>query len=174
MKVIESDAPDMQGLELLTLDPLGQRDCPIADALSVLGERWTILVVRELFYGAHNFNQIAGFTGGSRDLIADRLRTLEAKGIVERRQYSEHPPRYEYHLTESGVDLFPVLMALGAWGTKWATAAPRNRAFMHDCGNPLDITHVCTSCGHEIKADDIRPVEATTAAVPKIRRRRTM
>jgi DNA-binding HxlR family transcriptional regulator len=102
----------------------GPRVCPISDALSIVGERWTLLVVREVSYGVHRFEQIVEQTGASRDILADRLRKLEMAGIIERRAYSEHPPRAEYHLTaDAGVELFPVLLSLAQWGRKWATPA---------------------------------------------------
>src|SRR5579862_9793450 len=78
------------------------RPCPIAATLGIIGERWTLLAIRELAYGVHRFDQIAAYTGASRDVLAERLRKLEEFQIVERRRYSERPPRYEYHLTDKG------------------------------------------------------------------------
>src|SRR3954468_2699368 len=115
--------------------PLGVRPCSLAAALDVLGERWSLLALREISYGVHRFARIAGYTGASRDILADRLRKLEAAGVIERRPYSEHPPRYEYHLTEAGEELFPVMLALYQWGDKWAVDTP----FLtrrHSCGQP--------------------------------------
>lgn len=81
--------------------PLGVRPCSVAAALDILGERWSLLAIREIGYGVHRFARIAAYTGASRDMLADRLRKLESAGIIERRRYSEHPPRFEYHLTEA-------------------------------------------------------------------------
>jgi hypothetical protein len=78
--------------------------------------------------------------------------------VVERRQYSEHPPRYEYHLTQSGGELVPVLMSLAKWGHKWAGGEAPRRSFLHECGHPLDIAYVCPSCGNAITAESIDPV----------------
>lgn len=101
--------------------PNSPRACPITSSLRILGERGTLLAIREISYGVHRFQQIARFTGVSPDVLADRLRKLEAAGVIERRQYSERPPRYEYHLThDAGEELRPVLRALAEWGTKWA------------------------------------------------------
>src|SRR6195952_1814283 len=94
------------------------RECTIAASLQILGERWTLLAVREMIYGVNRFDQITANTGAARNILADRLRTLQTEGIVERRQYSEHPPRFEYHLTEAGLELAPVLLALRQWGEK--------------------------------------------------------
>jgi DNA-binding HxlR family transcriptional regulator len=103
--------------------PNSPRACPITSSLRILGERGTLLVIREINYGVHRFQQIARFTGLSPDVLADRLRKLESAGVIERRQYSERPPRYEYHLTrDAGEELRPVLRALAEWGTKWASA----------------------------------------------------
>lgn len=97
------------------------RACPITSSLRILGERGTLLAIREINYGVHRFQQIARYSGLSPDVLADRLRKLENAGVIERRQYSERPPRYEYHLTrDAGEELRPVLRALAEWGTKWA------------------------------------------------------
>jgi DNA-binding HxlR family transcriptional regulator len=107
----------------MATQPQPRRRCSLAAALALLGERWTLLAVREMGgYDVHRFDQIAAFTGASRDILADRLRKLIDAGVVERRQYSEHPPRYEYHLTQAGQELRPALRALTEWGDKWVTA----------------------------------------------------
>ncbi|BEL04190.1 helix-turn-helix domain-containing protein [Actinoplanes sichuanensis] len=134
--------------------PLGVRPCSIAAALDVLGERWTLLALREIGYGVHRFARIAGYTGASRDLLADRLRKLEAAGVVERRQYSEHPPRHEYHLTEAGRELFPVLLTLSQWGDKWANDNPVLTR-RHTCGQKVEIDLVCRHCGEPVTRDSV-------------------
>ncbi len=134
------------------------RPCPIAATLGIIGERWTLLAIRELAYGVHRFDQIAAYTGASRDILAERLRKLEEFQIVERHQYSERPPRYEYHLTDKGADLLPVLIALGQWGTKWHRPA-RADTWLHECGHALVIDHACHECGQPV-------TRATVLAVP--------
>jgi DNA-binding HxlR family transcriptional regulator len=141
----------------LTEQPPGVRPCSIAAALEILGERWALLAVRELDSGVHTFARIAAYTGASRDMLADRLRKLEAAGIVERRPYSEHPPRHEYHLTQAGRELFPVLLALREWGDRWAVAAP-SLEYRHDCGRPLAVDRTCAHCGGPVTAGRIYPV----------------
>ena len=121
----------------------------MAASLQLLGERWTLLAIRELTYGVHRFDQIARFTGASRDILADRLRELEEAGVVERRQYSEHPPRFEYHLTAAGQELRPVLLSLAEWGSRWAQEPP-TATFAHDCGHALEIDQVCHHCGEPV------------------------
>ena len=97
------------------------RICSIADALDVVGERWSLLVLRELGFGVHRFKDIQVNTGAPRETLALRLRKLEEAGIIERRRYSDHPPRDEYLLTEAGQDLAPVLGALREWGERHVT-----------------------------------------------------
>ena len=100
----------------IDLADLPGRPCPIAAGLEVVGERWSLLVVRELTLGSHRFGEIVEGTGAPRDRVAARLRSLTDHGLVERRRYQTGPDRYEYHLTEAGRDLSPVLRALLTWG----------------------------------------------------------
>ena len=115
-------ATGQRDVGLVTLADLPGRPCAIAASLEVVGERWALLVVREVGLGARRFNEIVEGTGAPRDRVASRLATLVAAGVLEKRQYQAGPPRYEYHLTESGVALLPVLEALLAWGRKYAVA----------------------------------------------------
>ena len=96
------------------------RPCPIAASLEVVGERWSLLVVREVAMGARRFNAIVAGTGAPRDRIAARLTRLVESGILERRRYQTGPDRFEYHLTESGLALVPVLDGLLRWGRTYA------------------------------------------------------
>jgi DNA-binding HxlR family transcriptional regulator len=134
------------------------RECPIAGALGVLGERWTLLTIRELNYGVHRFDAIARNTGATRDLLAARLRKLEAAGVIEKRQYSEHPVRFEYHLTAAGEELQPVLLSLAQWGQKWVEDATAD-TLIHVCGHEPAAKYVCSHCGEPV-------VHGTITAVP--------
>ena len=100
----------------IALADLPGRPCPIAASLELVGERWSLLVVRELSMGAHRFTDIVRGTGAPRDRVAARLKALVGAGVIERRQYQSHPDRFEYHLTASGAGLVPVLDALLVWG----------------------------------------------------------
>jgi DNA-binding HxlR family transcriptional regulator len=106
----------------VTLADLPGRPCPIAAALELVGERWALLVVREIRMGSTRFSDIVRGTGAPRDRIAARLRALEEAGVVERRAYSSSPPRHDYHLTDSGRALAPVLDDLLAWGKEHAVS----------------------------------------------------
>lgn len=94
---------------------LGTDPCPVARALSVIGDRWTMLVVRECFFGIRRFDQMQERLGITRHVLADRLRTLEAAGVLRRDAYQERPTRYEYRLTDRGKALYPVLVSLITW-----------------------------------------------------------
>ncbi|MET8702113.1 helix-turn-helix domain-containing protein [Kitasatospora sp. NPDC004723] len=135
------------------------RPCSIAAALHVVGEKWALLAVRELFYGNHRFDRIARNTGAPRDRLTARLRALEEAGVVERRAYSERPPRYEYHLTEAGRDLAPLTQALLAWGDRWVLPEPPV-GFAHTPEghppHPYDPHWVCRTCGEPGRAADLR------------------
>ena len=102
------------------------RVCSIADALEVVGERWSLLVLREISFGVRRFTDIQVNTGAPRETLALRLRKLEEAGVIERRQYSDRPPRDEYLLTPAGRELTPVLTALREWGERHVTPALAN------------------------------------------------
>ena len=112
-------------------EELPGRPCSVAAALNLIGEKWALLAVREIAFGNKRFDAIVRNTGAPRDRLAARLRALEAGGIVARRQYSEHPPRYEYELTEAGQELRGVLTALRSWGDKWMVDTPAHRVRPH-------------------------------------------
>ena len=102
-------------------------NCSIAHPLSFLGERWALLVLRDLFLGRRRFDEIQDSLGVATNVLSQRLATLIEEGIVERRRYSEHPERFEYRLTEKGRDLQPVLLALLAWGDRYTAGATGRR-----------------------------------------------
>jgi DNA-binding HxlR family transcriptional regulator len=143
----------------LTQAPPAVRPCTIAAALDLIGEKWSLLALRELGYGVNRFTRIAAFTGAPRDILADRLRKLERSGLVERRLYSEHPPRYEYHLTQAGRELFPVTISLLTWGDKWAVDAPAV-VFRHTCGRQVVIELECRHCGEPVTRESLTAVKA--------------
>ena len=131
------------------------RPCTIASALNVLGEKWSLLVVRELALNVHRFDRIAKNTGAPRDILTSRLRRLEAEGVLEKRLYQEHPPRYEYYLTEAGDELRPILLSLSQWGERW-TAQKAGSRWVHACGHEVDVVHTCEACGEEVTGLDLR------------------
>jgi DNA-binding HxlR family transcriptional regulator len=149
-------------LAVTSAPALPGRPCAIASSLALVGEKWSLLAVREIALGNHRFDAIARNTGAPRDRLASRLRALEAAGVVERRQYSERPPRWEYHLTEAGRELRLVLQALRAWGDRWVVDAPPSTVVHRTCGAELDLVMTCRDCGEQVTGDDLR----VTAAAP--------
>lgn len=104
----------------------GQGKCPVARTLDVIGERWTILILRDLFLkGPRRFQDLQeSLAGVAPNTLSARLKDMEARGLIARRAYSEHPPRLEYHLTEKGKTLGPVLKALREWGLRQDLRTP--------------------------------------------------
>lgn len=143
------------------------RPCSAAAALQIVGERWSLLVVRELLFGVRRFDAIARNTGAPRDRLTARLRTLEEAGIVDRTAYQERPTRYEYHLTEAGRDLAPVLFALFTWGDRWLFDEPP-AVLNHRGPNgdehpmPLGAPPVCPTCAESVRLKDVVPRRTAT------------
>jgi DNA-binding HxlR family transcriptional regulator len=144
-------------MDVMARMAVAPRPCSLAAALEILGERWSLLAIREMSYGVHTFARIAGFTGASRDILTDRLRKLEEAGVVERRQYSEHPPRFEYHLTQAGRELLPAMSMLRQWGDRWAVDTPALK-IEHSCGHRLELESVCRHCGKVVDRADMIPL----------------
>lgn len=129
----------------------------MAATLELVGERWSLVVVRELFYGVRRFDGIQRATGAPRNMLAARLKTLEEHGIVERRPYVHRPLRHEYHLTAAGRELVPVLLTLQRWGdTHLADPVVMPIRHTHDGHeHRLRAELVCTTCGEPVVADDL-------------------
>jgi DNA-binding HxlR family transcriptional regulator len=138
---------------MTSLPVVAGRPCSVAAALELVGDRWTLLIVRELLFGNHRFSAIARNTGAPRDRLAARLKGLVADGLVEQREYQSNPPRSSYHLTDAGRELWPVLQVLREWGDKWAVAAPPVRIQHHD--HELRIGTTCSVCGERVRTRDV-------------------
>ncbi|MFO1152855.1 MAG: helix-turn-helix domain-containing protein [Rhodospirillales bacterium] len=139
-------------------DDIGESACPIARSLAVLGDRWTMLIIRELFLGSRRFDAFQTQTGISPHLLSVRLKRLEEDGVIERRCYQQRPPRHEYRLTAKGKDLLGVVVALRAWGLRWGgldPAAPATALKHTGCGGPVEAGPVCGTCGEPLHAHDI-------------------
>ncbi|HUC57739.1 MAG TPA: helix-turn-helix domain-containing protein [Streptosporangiaceae bacterium] len=135
------------------------RECSIARTLEVVGEKWALLVVREVFLGNRRFDEMVRRIGGPRDTVAARIRALTAAGILERRQYSEHPVRYEYFLTPAGLDLYPVILTLMRWGDEHLRRDGEPPMILeHQCGHRLTAQVVCEACGQPAAAGTARPM----------------
>jgi len=143
-----------------TVDP---RACSIAASLAVIGEKWSLLVIRELAVGNHRFEGIASKTGAPRDILTSRLRRLESEGVVEKRLYQEKPERFEYWLTTAGDELRPILLALGEWGDRWTDEHTRMH-YVHECGHELELRHTCAACGGDVTGLDLHRPRRVDAA----------
>ncbi|GAQ52784.1 winged helix-turn-helix transcriptional regulator [Streptomyces acidiscabies] len=118
--------------------PKDPRPCSIADALSLVGEKYTLLIIREVLLGNGRFDQLARNIGAPRDVLSSRLRRLVDEGILTKHTYSDRPRRHEYHPTRAGLDLGPILLTLMAWG---------DHHLRHDTNRPMVVEH---TCGHEL------------------------
>jgi DNA-binding HxlR family transcriptional regulator len=135
--------------------------CSVARTLDVVGEKWALLAVREVFLGNRRFDEMIRQTGAPRDTLAARLRTLAGAGILERRQYSDHPARFEYYLTDVGKDLYPVMLTLRQWGDRHLAGADGPPTlFTHRCGHQLSARLVCECCGEPVVPGHSRPAVA--------------
>jgi DNA-binding HxlR family transcriptional regulator len=131
--------------------------CSLARTLEVVGDRWSPLILRDLYLGIESFDDLAQDLGISRNLLADRLTRLVEGGVVERTSYQDRPARYSYRLTESGREPVPVLMALTARGDRWATpdGGPPLELRHQACGRHFTPTVSCSECDRPIAMDDV-------------------
>ena len=134
--------------------------CSIAQALELVGEWWTLLVVRDLLMGVSRFDALQERLGISRNILTDRLRTLEDAGIVERHPYQHRPERFDYRLTEKGRDLWLVVNAMREWGDRWAAPnGPPVEMVHRRCGHVTSAVPACSACGETLEYRDLRMVE---------------
>ncbi|MFG2968934.1 winged helix-turn-helix transcriptional regulator [Streptomyces sp. NPDC048288] len=136
--------------------PKDPRPCSIADALALVGEKHSLLVLREVFLGNGRFDQLVRNIGAPRDILATRLRRLVDAGILTRRVYSERPQRFEYRPTPAGLELEPVLMTLMAWGDRHLRQeGDRPMVIEHSCGKTLTPVVTCAACGDQVRHADL-------------------
>jgi DNA-binding HxlR family transcriptional regulator len=127
--------------------------CSVARALEAIGDRWTMLVVRDAFLGVRRFEDFQRDLDIARNVLADRLGRLVDDGILERRRYQEKPERFEYRLTEKGLNLWPVLVSLMKWGDRYAAPDGPPTLILHrDCGGEVDERFRCKVCGADVQA----------------------
>ncbi len=138
--------------------PDGARPCSIADTLTLVGEKWTLLVVREVLDGMHRFDEIQRGTGAPRDILAARLTRLVEAGVLYREPYQQRPVRHAYLLTPAGLDLGPVLLHLKAWGDRYLAPAHHGGPpveFVHDCGQVFEPRTGCSACGEPVSGGSL-------------------
>jgi DNA-binding HxlR family transcriptional regulator len=155
-------------MPLMPYRPFSNQNCSVAGALEIVGDRWTLLVMREVLLGRHRFAEIRRRTGVAPNILSDRLAMLVEHGLLSRRLYSERPESYEYLPTEKGLDLNPVIVALLQWGDRYAApAAGPPRVPVHTvCGHDAQPEMRCRHCGEIIASTElqIRPGPGATPA----------
>ncbi|MGO9487584.1 MAG: winged helix-turn-helix transcriptional regulator [Solirubrobacteraceae bacterium] len=150
--------------------------CSIAGALEVVGERWSLLIIRDIMLGLRRFDEMQSDLGIARNVLQTRLRRLEEQGIVERRLYQERPARHEYRLTEKGLDLWPTIVALMQWGDRYAASPDGPPVLLEHrgCGGAVDEHRICEACGARLEVRDVwaRPGPGAPEEHPLFRRTR--
>jgi DNA-binding HxlR family transcriptional regulator len=132
-------------------------NCAVGNTLAIIGERWTMLILREAFLGVRRFEQLQRNTGMARNILSDRLNTLVLHGILRRELYQERPERHEYRLTEQGLDLYPVLLTIMDWGSKHVGG--RAMVLTHKTCGATVMPHIaCPECGEQVAARDMHAV----------------
>jgi DNA-binding HxlR family transcriptional regulator len=158
---------------MLRNDYEGQK-CNIAAALEVVGERWSLLILREVFLGVRRFDEMQADLGIARNVLQTRLTRLVEHGVLERRLYQERPPRHEYLLTEKGIDLWPTIFALMTWGDEHVSRAGGPPVVLEHrgCGGGVDEHRICKSCGERLSARDViaKPGAGAGPRHPLVRR----
>src|ERR1039457_3498634 len=131
--------------------------CSIAGALEVVGERWSLLIVRDVLLGLRRFDQLQADLGIARNVLQTRLTRLVDQGVLEKRLYQKRPKRYEYRLTEKGLDLWPTIVALMHWGDSYAAPAAGPPVLLEHrgCGGAVDQHRICGACGARLSARDV-------------------
>ncbi len=144
---------------------IDQQVCSVARALSVVGERWTLLILRDAFLGTRRFDQFQANLGITRHRLSERLGKLVEQDVLVKVPYHERPLRHEYRLTRKGLALYPVLMSLGKWGDDWMAGeeGPPLEYVHAGCGQQTKPTLNCSECG-----EMLRPQEVTTVIGPAL------
>jgi len=119
-------------MRVMRWNDLKEESCPVARGLSVIGDRWTMMVLRDCFQGIRRFDDFQKRLGITRHVLADRLRKLEEDGVLERRLYQDRPPRHEYRLTEKGLALLPILVTLIQWANTWEPHPEQDDKILRD------------------------------------------
>ncbi len=131
--------------------------CSIAATLDIIGDRWSLLILRDIFRGARRFSEIQSDLGIAKNLLSDRLSGLVDHGLLERVPYQERPVRHEYRLTAKGADLSPALIALMRWGDRWYATDGAPTVLIHEkCGQPLEQAVTCPGCEEIVGPGQIR------------------
>ncbi len=131
--------------------------CSVARTLAVVGDAWSLLVLREAFMGTRRFEDFQAQTGASPTILTARLKKLAAAGILDRRKYQQRPARFEFRLSRKGLDLWPVIVGLKQFGDRWLQGgkAPPLSLEHRQCGKPMELSWRCSACGEEVSAPQV-------------------
>src|SRR5271170_5782592 len=133
--------------------------CPIARSQAVIGDRWAVLIIRELFMGNRRFDSLLVQSQATPQMLSARLKRLEADGVIQRPRYMDKPLRYEYELTEMGRAFYPVILALREWGETWCKSEDEDVAVRYThlaCGHDAGVGTVCQACGEPLRREDLK------------------
>jgi DNA-binding HxlR family transcriptional regulator len=134
-------------------------NCSVAQCLEVIGDWWTMIVIRDVFMGVNRFDELQARTGISRNVLGERLTRLVDDGVLKKVPYQDHPVRYDYRLTDKGRDLWLVLTAMRQWGDKWAAPDGAPVELVHlGCDHLTVVQASCSNCGEVIGPRDVRAV----------------
>lgn len=148
-------------------------NCSVAQCLELVGEWWSLLIVRDAFLGVRRFDDLRTRLGISRNVLAQRLARLVEEGVLEKVPYEEHPPRYEYRLTDKGRDLWHVLTAMRQWGDRWAAPDGPPLQLVHRVhGHIAEVVPTCAHCGEALDATAVKAVAGPGARDPSLIRKR--
>ena len=136
---------------------LAEQRCSVARSVAVIGDRWTLMLLRDCFLGIRRFEDFERRLGISRSIIADRLKILTEEGVLRREVYQDRPVRHEYRLTDKGLALHPVIMAIVHWGdVHYAGAEGPPLIHTHrTCGHDFTPVLTCSACGETVTARDV-------------------
>ena len=137
---------------------LAEMACPAARTLDVVGEWWTLLIIRDALRGARRFDDFRQ-TGISDNILTARLKRLVETGIFERSRYQQRPDRYEYLLTAKGRALGPVVAALRDWGAHWTEGPDHAKIAHRPCGHPISVRLYCSHCDRQVTGAEIGPID---------------
>jgi DNA-binding HxlR family transcriptional regulator len=150
--------------------------CSVARTLDIIGEWWTLLILRDVFYGVRRFEGLRTHLGISRKVLTNRLARLIDEEILKKVLYQKQPPRYEYRLTKKGLELLPILLTIMNWGDKWLSESNKTPViFVHkDCGKEITPKLVCSHCGGYLNARNVYPTAGPGAPADEVEKLRAV
>jgi DNA-binding HxlR family transcriptional regulator len=161
--MMELTLGELSSIMQLTTVPLVRRtsfetmNCSVAQCLEVVGEWWSMLIVRDAFLGTRRFDDFQSRLGISRNILNVRLTSLVDAGVLDKVPYQDRPPRHEYQLTDKGRDLWPILTTMREWGDRWAAPQGPPLEIVHQaCGQVAHLRHICDVCGEPIGSRSVQ------------------